>query len=88
MTIISSIEYIYTDDSVLQITSLQTKPAYRGRGHASRLLKQVMREAKKAGMRTIELDDMSDRYRQEGNIYLAHGLRYVSDSGPEMTGEL
>ena len=33
---------------------------------------------------TIELDDMSDRYRQPRNVYVNNGFRYCANDGPEM----
>ena len=63
---------------------------FEQKGYGTILLNEVIDTLKKkySSIRTIELDDMTDRYRQPNNIYLKFGFTYVSDHGPEMTYKL
>jgi len=59
---------------------------YEQKGYGTILLNEVIDTLKKkySIIRTIELDDMTDRYRQPNNIYLKFGFTYKEDHGPEM----
>jgi hypothetical protein len=63
---------------------------FEHRGYGTILLNEVIDKLKKkySSIRTIELDDMTDRYRQPNNIYVKFGFTYVSDHGPEMVYKL
>ena len=63
---------------------------FEQKGYGSILLNEVIDTLKKkySSIRTIELDDMTDRYRQPNNIYVKFGFTYVSDHGPEMVYKL
>lgn len=56
----------------------------RGRGIAKKMLLLVATECLKNNCKSIEVDDMSDRYRSEKNLYVKCGFKYKNDSGPEM----
>ena len=58
------------------------------KGYATRLLKFAINKSIKKGLYIIELDDMSDNFRKQHNIYVKHGFGYVSDHGPEMIKKL
>jgi hypothetical protein len=34
--------------------------------------------------KNILLDDMTTRYREDHNIYIKYGFKYIHDDGPEM----
>ena len=74
----------YTVQGILYITSLHTEEKYRGNGYASKLLKFSIKQAKENGIRYVELEDMSDNFRKDRNIYINHGFKYCHDYGPEM----
>ena len=48
------------------------------------MLLKIATECLKNSCKSIEVDDMSDRYRLKKNIYLDCGFKYKNDSGPEM----
>lgn len=73
------------DDGSFTLLWLGVPPLLRGRGIGSRLLRGVAAWCVAHGVARIETDDMSDRARQRGNIYLSHGFVYADeDGGPEM----
>ena len=42
-------------------------------------------EARSRQIRRLDLDDMSDAYRQSRNVYVQCGFRYLKKDGCEMT---
>lgn len=67
------------------ITNLFTQPNSRGKGYGTLLLRKIIFQCTlKDYIKYITVDDMSDNYRSEHNIYLKHGFRYIADTGPEM----
>ena len=66
------------------LTRLFVHPRMRRRGVGSNLLRLVGKHCAQAGIRRIEVDDMSDWYRSERNIYTLLGFSYRSPHGPEM----
>ena len=58
------------------------------KGYGTTLMGEVAIAAKLAGVETILLDDMSDRYRKPHNIYTKLGLKYENNEGPEMIGNV
>lgn len=56
-------------------------------GFGTLLLYMSIITSREEGIETVILDDSSDRYRKNNNIYSNIGLRYsVKDDGPEMEG--
>jgi len=60
----------------------------KGLGIGTLLLLIVVADACDKGLETILLDDDSDNYNQDNNIYLKLGLHYCEDYGPEMEGNV
>lgn len=56
----------------------------RGNGIGKKMLLKIAHECLENGCRRINLDDMSDRHRQNKNIYVQTGFKYRNTSGPEM----
>jgi GNAT superfamily N-acetyltransferase len=82
MNIIAYIEVILYENT-LQICSLYTKEQHRKRGYAIRLISHVIKHHN--DLDCIQLDDMTDKYRQCDNIYLKCGFKYEDKvNGPEM----
>ncbi len=71
-------------EDYLYITTLFTKPQFRGKKYASTLLKRAMYEAKKNKCKCIKLMDNSDKFNNNDNIYLKHGFEYENIGQPEM----
>lgn len=67
------------------ITSIITKPKYRGNGLASFLI-LIAAEICKKYSKIIELDDMTDNAFKKNNIYKQMGFFYITKYEPEMRG--
>ena len=72
------------NEPYLYISTLHTKPKYRGLKYASTLLKRAIYEAKKNKCKYIKLMDHSDLFNKENNIYIKHGFTYENIGQPEM----
>jgi hypothetical protein len=53
-------------------------------GNGTILLNFIIEEMKKLKIKSILLDDMTDRYRDIHNIYLKFNFIYIHENGPEM----
>jgi len=73
----------YTNKYII-LCSLYVDKSYRNDGIGSLLLNQLIEFAKNQRITQIMLDDMTDRYRKQHNIYLKHGFKYINEFGPEM----
>ena len=71
-------------EDYLYITTLFTKPLYRGKKYASTLLKRAIYEAKKNKCTCIKLMDHSDKFNNNDNIYIKHGFKYENLGQSEM----
>jgi GNAT superfamily N-acetyltransferase len=75
--------------SCKEMTVIDIKSTYTGKEYGSHLLVHACNEAKKRGITKVILDDCSDRYRAEHNIYIKLGLTYDDCVfGPEMSGDI
>ena len=74
----------YDNDYSLYISTLFTKPQFRGLKYASTLLKRAIYEAKKNNCKYIKLMDHTDLFNKENNIYIKHGFKYENIGQPEM----
>ncbi len=74
----------YIINGTLSIVYLHVDPEYRNQKIGTTILKYAMNDAKNSGIRVATLDDMSDNYRMNNNIYLQNGFNYLNDDGPEM----
>lgn len=72
-------------EGTMNVTNLNSnKP---GHEYGIHLMIKAVKDAKKRGINNIILDDFSDRYRCDHNIYTKLGLKYEDpDGGPEMVG--
>ena len=69
--------------TTLQVVHVATDE--RGRGVGSSLLVAFAQLCGDAGVRRIDVDDMSDRARTvKHNLYVKHGFAYRNAHGPEM----
>ena len=74
----------FTSERTFQLMHLYVPPTARGEGLALALLHRLAHVLREDGCRRIELDDMSDRYRAGGNVYIRAGFDYCRTDGPEM----
>jgi hypothetical protein len=74
-------------DKNITIINLQSK--LQGKEYATHLILHICKNAKNKGISTITLDDCSDRYRSDNNLYTKIGMTYDNeDGGPEMSGKI
>jgi hypothetical protein len=71
------------DESIITISYLHT--TIRSKGFGTFL---VGISVLNSGVKTVELDDMSDNFGKVNNIYKKMGFEYVEDGMPEMTGSI
>lgn len=81
--IISWAETVITDN-IMIIKWLTTHNKYRHRGMADLLLKNVIKYANDNNIDKIELDDMSDRFLGNHNVYINNKFVYLMLGEPEM----
>lgn len=60
----------------------------RNRRIATTLIAKYAALCKEQGVRVIDLDDTSDRFRSDCNLYVSVGFAYVRDGWPEMRGDV
>lgn len=78
------IEVIFHPESMSIIDLHSARP---GNGYGTHLIVHACKEAVKLGITKVTVDDCSDMYRQENNIYTKVGMKY-EDDGPEMFGSV
>jgi glutathionylspermidine synthase len=71
------------DESIITISYLHTTTRSKGFGTFLIVISVL-----NSGVKTVELDDMSDNFGKVNNIYKKMGLEYVQDGMPEMTGSV
>ena len=91
--VLSALHAVYTDDDrtmrICIITSLFTQEADRLKGYGTTLLRRLIYEARRNGVRRIEVDDCTDNFAQpERNIYVKQGFIYKDPGFPEMVLDL
>jgi GNAT superfamily N-acetyltransferase len=72
------------DKTVMFLSDLNTLPEYRRQGYATQLIRRAIWEARRNGCTKIKLDDCSDGFNTEHNIYLKTGFTYRQKGLPEM----
>jgi ribosomal protein S18 acetylase RimI-like enzyme len=75
---------IYKKDNKATLTWIKTQKENRKKGYASTLLYHMIEYCRQYGFSEINLDDMTDNYRKDNNLYIKHGFKYLDDNGPEM----
>jgi len=80
----------YVDDTTdcADINTVHVKENYRGRGYSLFLLLKTIVYLASINIDSVQLDDTSDKYRQEHNLYKLVGFKYIADYGAEMTAEI
>lgn len=73
-------------ERTFQLLHIFVPRSLRNKGCGTTLLHEMAQRMRDLGCRCIELDDMSERHRQSGNLYLCSGFVYRNRAGPEMTG--
>lgn len=83
---VSKIICIYPewDTSVMLIADINTDPDYRYKGYASQLIRRAIWEARRNGCTHIRLDDCTDAFNSDHNIYIKNGFTYERSGLPEM----
>jgi ribosomal protein S18 acetylase RimI-like enzyme len=76
--------YAIVNDNSCHINSFSINDKYQNQGYGSILLYNLIEYCKNNEIKNILLDDMSDRFNQQNNIYIKFGFRYIEDGFPEM----
>lgn len=66
------------------VTYIYTCQLYRNNGYATKLLQYLKNLCKKFGVDIIELDDCSDNFGKNNNLYINNGFTYYEYGHPEM----
>jgi hypothetical protein len=86
-TLIPGLIQVVFDKKEQLLTVIDLKSYHPGKEYATHLMIHACKEAKKRGITNITLDDCSDRYRNNNNIYIKLGMNYEYEKdGPEMIG--
>ena len=67
------------------ISGLYVFKPFRGKGLARRALYIIAKQAQAQRIPKLTLDDMSDNYRNEHNLYLKSGFHYLIHDGFDMS---
>lgn len=81
--IIGDINSVIIEDTCI-IKYILVKDGFRNRGFGTLLLKKLIEHCRECNINKIELDDMSDNFGKNNNIYLKNNFQYVKDGFPEM----
>jgi hypothetical protein len=78
--------FLNVEEGSAHIMNLLTVEPYLGNGYASLLLNHLIDNVlKKDGQyNSLTVDDMSEHFMQNHNIYIKHGFTYLVDGLPEM----
>jgi GNAT superfamily N-acetyltransferase len=66
------------------IQYLFTMKQYRNMGYATRLLLHLKQYCKSNNIKIIRLDDCSDNFNKQNNLYVQNGFNYIVQGYPEM----
>jgi GNAT superfamily N-acetyltransferase len=66
------------------LTWIKTQNKHQKKGYASKLLNHMIYYCRNNEISEIKLDDTTDNYRKNNNIYINHGFKYLDENGPEM----
>src|SRR5438105_2693342 len=76
-------------NKVATLQDICVYPEYRSMGWGCCLIKEFLNRARELGAVRAEVDDFSDRYRKDHNIYINCGFQYQdAKNGPEMHGNI
>ncbi len=73
-----------TRERVFFLMTLRVEDVHQNCGIGSDILRAVARWCADEGIRRVDVDDMSCRFRKENNIYRRAGFVYRHVHGPEM----
>jgi ribosomal protein S18 acetylase RimI-like enzyme len=76
--------YAIIYNNICNINSLNVNEKYQNQGYGSILLYNLIEYCKNNEINNITLDDMSDRFNQQNNIYIKFGFKYIMEGFPEM----
>ena len=69
---------------VMYISDVSTFPNYTRKGYGTQLIRRALWEARRNGCSYVKLDDFSDGFGTDRNIYVKNGFKYEHDGFPEM----
>ena len=69
---------------VMYISDVSTFPGHGRKGYASQLIRRALWEARRNGCSYVKLDDFSDGFGTDHNVYVNNGFKYEHVGFPEM----
>jgi len=86
---VSLLEIIWDfNEKNIGIIFIQTNFNHRNKGYGSLLIIMSCIIAERFGLDTIELDDASDNFKKQKNLYTNLSFKYVENGSPEMIGSI
>lgn len=87
---LSSVQFaIDYECKIAYILDIRTHKRHRGKGYATYILNYTKKYLKEKGIKSIELDDMSDNAWKDNNLYINTGFKYIDEyPNPEMSIDL
>ena len=83
--IISNASIISTEiKNTFTLLTLHTEVLYRGNGCATKILKHIIEYCKLYTIKKLILDDCTDNFNMNNNIYINCGFKYIEKNLPEM----
>jgi hypothetical protein len=74
----------YYDNAVCRIQHIFTNENMRNCGYATTILNVIINKCKKENIHLIVLDDCTDNFNKQNNIYVKVGFTYIMLGYPEM----
>ncbi len=71
-------------NAICTIGYIGTTKTYRNKGYATEIIKYIKKYCYENKIKIITLDDCSDNFNKENNIYLKNGFQYIESGFPEM----
>lgn len=72
------------EDDICTLLSINICKKYRNNGYGTFLLETLIEYCKDNNVIKIELDDMTDNFNCQNNIYVKIGFEYINVGFPEM----
>jgi hypothetical protein len=87
LNLLSSLDTVWDfNEKKIGILGIHTSLNQRNKGYASLLIVISCIIAERFGLDIIELDDCSDNFKKQKNLYTNLSFRYIEDGFPEMIG--
>lgn len=76
--------YIYSTRGECNILNIFINEKYRNMGYGTYILNYIKKFCIERNVKKITLDDCSDNFNKENNLYIKYGFKYINKNYPEM----